>query len=146
MVDSIIIILLSAARYGKHPSWPRLLRSQKLRFGRSSPCVLRQTRRVVPSEGSHATFAPRGWKQRALQDFAEQELGQHCEVEHVACGSGLQRIYRFLDSDMADSPASVDGTQHVRGSFMRADYGRPVQWCMREEGAVRDKGRGGRSR
>ena len=23
--------------------------------------------RVWPSEGSHATFAPRGWKQRALQ-------------------------------------------------------------------------------
>lgn len=26
--------------------------------------------RVWPSEGSHATFAPRGWKQRALQVLA----------------------------------------------------------------------------
>ncbi len=38
--------------------------------------------RVWPSEGSHATFAPRGWKQRALQAFVEQELG-YCEIEHV---------------------------------------------------------------
>ena len=68
---------------------------------------------MVPSEGSHATFAPRGWKQRALQDFAEQELGQHCEVEHVACGSGLQRIYRFLDSEIGDASAPPR-VQHVR--------------------------------
>lgn len=54
--------------------------------------------KVWPSEGSHAIFAPRGWKQRALQVFAEKELGS-CEVEHVACGSGLERIYRFLQSD-----------------------------------------------
>ena len=120
--------------------------------------ILTWSARVVPSEGSHSTFAPRGWKQRALQAFAEEELGQHCEVcyvmrqhstystlsqrsiecrslchhsaaqgqsqwstigqpvlygmcrwrpatwthitsqprwEHVACGSGLERIYRF---------------------------------------------------
>mmetsp|Transcript_10510 Transcript_10510/g.31649 ORF Transcript_10510/g.31649 Transcript_10510/m.31649 type:complete len:433 (+) Transcript_10510:255-1553(+) len=58
--------------------------------------------RVWPSEGSHAAFAPRGWKQRALASFAEAELNQHCEVEHVACGSGLERIVRFLQSDTAD--------------------------------------------
>lgn len=33
-----------------------------------------------------------------VQVFAEKELGA-CEVEHVACGSGLERIYRFLQSD-----------------------------------------------
>lgn len=38
--------------------------------------------RVWPSEGAHASFAPRGWKQRALQTFAERQLG-FCEVEHV---------------------------------------------------------------
>ncbi len=69
--------------------------------------------RVVPSEGSHATFAPRGWKQRALQAFAEAELGQHCEVEHVACGSGLERIHRFLQSDPADCE---EKTHHVGGA------------------------------
>jgi len=34
-------------------------------------------------EGAHATFAPRGWKQRALQVFAEAKLGGHVEVEQV---------------------------------------------------------------
>eukprot|EP01025_Chloroclados_australasicus_P018812 TRINITY_DN2001_c0_g1_i4.p2 TRINITY_DN2001_c0_g1~~TRINITY_DN2001_c0_g1_i4.p2 ORF type:complete len:441 (-),score=79.57 TRINITY_DN2001_c0_g1_i4:712-2034(-) len=61
--------------------------------------------KVWPSEGSHADFAPRGWKQQKLLEFCEIELlsanenGGHCEVEHVACGSGLARIYRFLKSD-----------------------------------------------
>lgn len=54
--------------------------------------------RVFPSEGAHATFAPRGWKQRALQARVEAERG-HCSVERVACGSGLVRIYDFLHSD-----------------------------------------------
>ena len=54
--------------------------------------------RVQPSEGSHATFAPRGWKQRALQAKVESERG-HCSVERVACGSGLVRIYDFLVTD-----------------------------------------------
>ena len=53
---------------------------------------------VYPSEGSHATFAPRGWKQRALQAVVEAERG-HCSVERVACGSGLVRIYNFLLTD-----------------------------------------------
>lgn len=35
------------------------------------------------AEGSHATFAPRGWKQRALQAHVEQERG-HCSVERVS--------------------------------------------------------------
>lgn len=39
--------------------------------------------RVWPSEGAHAQFAPRGWRQRALQAFVESELG-YCEVEHVS--------------------------------------------------------------
>lgn len=54
--------------------------------------------KVHASEGAHATFAPRGWKQRALQAHVEQERG-HCSVERVACGSGLVRIYDFLRSD-----------------------------------------------
>lgn len=57
-----------------------------------------QNYRVYPSEGSHTCFAPRGWKQRALQDHVEAERG-HCSVERVACGSGLVRIYDFLRSD-----------------------------------------------
>lgn len=54
--------------------------------------------RVLPSEGAHATFAPRGWKQRALQAHVQNERG-HCSVERVGCGDGLRRIYDFLGTD-----------------------------------------------
>ena len=37
----------------------------------------------------------------------EQELG-NCEVEHVSCGSGLERIYRFLQSDEAYNRPAID--------------------------------------
>lgn len=55
-----------------------------------------QAYRVWPSEGSHADFAPRGSLQWELLQFAEEENDLPCELEHVACGSGLKRIYRFL--------------------------------------------------
>uniref|UniRef100_A0A7R9V6T2 Glucokinase n=1 Tax=Chlamydomonas euryale TaxID=1486919 RepID=A0A7R9V6T2_9CHLO len=54
--------------------------------------------KVWPGEGSHATFAPRGWKQTALSDYVTQKYG-HCEIEQVACGSGLALIYEFLLTD-----------------------------------------------
>jgi glucokinase len=62
--------------------------------------------KVYASEGSHATFAPRGWKQRALQARVEAERG-HCSVERVACGSGLVRIYDFLHSDEVSNRPGV---------------------------------------
>lgn len=70
--------------------------------------------RVQPSEGAHATFAPRGWKQRALQAHVEKERG-HCSVERVACGSGLVRIYDFLRSDEPSQypPGRMDRTKQV---------------------------------
>ncbi len=83
--------------------------------------------RVWPGEGSHATFAPRGWKQQALAAYVT-EKHNHCEIEQVsattfsvpkcfvllsllplghyfsillqvACGSGLELIYEFLLTD-----------------------------------------------
>jgi glucokinase len=39
--------------------------------------------KVFPSEGAHGAFAPRGWKQRALQEWVETKLG-YCEIEHVS--------------------------------------------------------------
>lgn len=62
--------------------------------------------KVYPSEGAHATFAPRGWKQRALQATVEAERG-HCSVERVACGSGLVRIYNFLYTDEVSNRPGV---------------------------------------
>lgn len=67
--------------------------------------------RVWPSEGAHASFAPRGWKQRALQTHVERQLG-YCEVEHVCCGSGLQRIYEFLQTDEHCARPDLDLTVH----------------------------------
>ncbi|PNH10636.1 Glucokinase [Tetrabaena socialis] len=54
--------------------------------------------KVWPGEGSHATFAPRGWKQKALARHVTTKFG-HCEIEQVACGPGLELIYEFLQTD-----------------------------------------------
>lgn len=61
---------------------------------------------VVPGEGAHATFAPRGWRQHALSSWVTSKLG-HCEIEEVACGRGLELIYEFLISD--ETRPSPDG-------------------------------------
>mmetsp|Transcript_32908 Transcript_32908/g.72684 ORF Transcript_32908/g.72684 Transcript_32908/m.72684 type:complete len:410 (-) Transcript_32908:761-1990(-) len=58
--------------------------------------------KVWPGEGAHATFAPRGWKQKALAKYVSHKY-HHCEIEQVACGSGLELIYEFL---LTDEPAN----------------------------------------
>ena len=63
--------------------------------------------RVWPSEGAHAGWGGRGWKQRALSAAVEADLG-YCEVEHVACGAGLERIHAFLASDQAGHRPGLD--------------------------------------
>lgn len=63
-----------------------------------------------PSEGAHATFAPRGSLQRALAHYVEDKFG-YAEVEHVACGSGLQNIYDFLRTV---NPHKADYTREQR--------------------------------
>jgi glucokinase len=42
--------------------------------------------RVQPSEGAHATFAPRGARQRALQAAVEEEEG-YCCIERVGAAA-----------------------------------------------------------
>ncbi len=44
-------------------------------------------------EGTHATFAPRGWKQIALQAYVTNKLG-HCEIEQVGGGDGRVGVWR----------------------------------------------------
>lgn len=68
--------------------------------------------RVCPSEGAHSGFAPRGWKQLMLCHHVERELG-HVDVEHVACGSGLVRIYDFLRADEPSQYPGVDLTRQL---------------------------------
>lgn len=51
--------------------------------------------KVYASEGAHSSFAPRGEVQRQLQAWIEKQYN-YCEVEHLACGSGLVNIYNFL--------------------------------------------------
>ena len=64
------------------------------------------TYQVYPSEGGHADFSPRGWKQRQLNQHVEALLGC-CETEHVCCGDGLVRIYDFLRTDQGSHRAGV---------------------------------------
>ena len=42
-----------------------------------------------------------------MQAHVERELGA-CEIEHVACGSGLERIYAFLATDEACNRPRID--------------------------------------
>jgi glucokinase len=51
------------------------------------------------SSGLAVAWAVQSKRPVCLQEllrFAEEELEMPCEVEHVACGTGLKRIYRFL--------------------------------------------------
>eukprot|EP00892_Ulva_mutabilis_P009390 jgi/Ulvmu1/6823/UM031_0027.1 len=79
------------------------------------------------SEGSHAGFAPRGELQQELLRFAEEELELPCEVEHVACGIGITRIYRFLCDKRGVAPQSLRQEEITeRGMAAEADGGCPV--------------------
>ncbi len=42
-----------------------------------------------------------------MQAHVERELGA-CEIEHVACGSGLERIYSFLATDESCNRPRID--------------------------------------
>lgn len=51
--------------------------------------------RALPSEGGHASFAPRTADEFALLKFLEARFG-HVSVERVASGTGIANIYDFL--------------------------------------------------
>lgn len=57
------------------------------------------------SEGGHASFAPSGEQQIALQEFVAQRFG-HVSCERVCSGPGIANIYDFLRaSEPAAEPA-----------------------------------------
>jgi glucokinase len=64
-----------------------------------------ETYTVMPSEGAHGDFGPRGEEQRGLLEFVERGKG-YCELEHVCCGPGLENIYNFLSSKGNNAAAS----------------------------------------
>lgn len=69
--------------------------------------------RVWPSEGAHASFAPRGWKQRALQTHVERQLG-YCEVEHVSQPTCMKLAWKLAwDSVFAGRNAVIAQTDIV---------------------------------
>ena len=72
---------------------------------------------VLPTEGSHADFAPRGQTQRDLSSWVENELSE-CEVEHVCSGPGLARIYDFLRArDDPSLPSLTPAEISTRANF-----------------------------
>lgn len=75
--------------------------------------------RVLPSEGAHGTFAPRGALQRELQAWVEVREG-YCETEQVACGKGLLRIYEFL-SEREGQEAVCSKPSEVTGAAAEGD-------------------------
>lgn len=71
--------------------------------------------RVFPSEGGHASFAPRSARERALLEFLQARF-PHVSVERVLSGRGLASIYEFLvasepERERAATRAAIDAEQ-----------------------------------
>ena len=62
----------------------------------------------------------------------ERELGA-CEVEHVACGSGLERIYAFLATDEPSNRPKID----LRVKLVRARTAVARGWHPQSAKALR---------
>lgn len=72
------------------------------------------------------------WSAVLLQTYVEREEG-NCEVEYVACGSGLERIYRFLQSDESCNRPTVDlenkQVLRWRSHALSAPAYASLRWC-----------------
>ncbi len=55
-------------------------------------------RKVVPSEGGHATFSPRDQRTWALFSFLASRYGDHVSWERVVSGPGLVDLFEFVSS------------------------------------------------
>ena len=86
-----------------------------------------QDRRVFPSEGGHADFAPRNEFEIKLLRFVARD-NEHVSYERVCSGMGLVNCYRFLASldggaglaldAAAISAAAVDGSDQTAGAAL----------------------------
>ncbi len=90
----------------RDPSGPRAVLGAGTGLGQALvvPCES-GSYRVLPTEGGHTDFAPRGEEQIQLLEFLLQER-EHVSVEQVLSGPGLVNIYRFLEDspDLPDEP------------------------------------------
>lgn len=83
--------------------------------------------RALPSEGSHADFAPADELQADLWRWLKQHYG-HVSWERVVSGPGLEAIYRFLRErgEMAESPLLAEGDPSAAISRSALEHGDPL--------------------
>lgn len=64
--------------------------------------------RVIPSEGGHGDFAPRGAVQRGLLEYLEQKFG-HVSYERILSGQGIVNIFTYLrERQFKNAPSLKD--------------------------------------
>jgi glucokinase len=76
--------------------------------------------RVLPSEGGHASFAPRTPREIALLQHLAGPGGAHVPVEAVVSGPGLVRIHEFVCARSGTRASDMDAAQ-IAGAGLRGD-------------------------
>jgi glucokinase len=76
--------------------------------------------RVLPSEGGHASFAPRTPREIALLQHLAGPRGEHVPVEAVVSGPGLVAIHAFLGGPRRDA-------DEIAAAALRGDDPRAVE-------------------
>jgi len=74
-------------------------------------------RRVFPSEGGHADFAPRSEFEMGLLRFVARD-NEHVSYERVCSGMGLVNCYRFLASLDGGAGLPLDGSDETAGAAL----------------------------
>ncbi len=77
------------------PGGTRALLGAGTGLGQALLCRCAGRYEVVPTEGGHVDFAPRGPEESALLGFLRERLGR-VSYESVLCGAGLVRIFEFV--------------------------------------------------
>jgi glucokinase len=76
--------------------------------------------RAFPSEGGHASFAPRNELEAGLLTYLKRKF-EHVSVERVCSGPGLLKIYHYL-RDMSYAPESPE----MGRALAAAEYAPPL--------------------
>lgn len=103
------------------PGGPIALVGAGTGFGEAFVLPCGEGRRVFPTEGGHADFAPREEREWQLLEYARDRLGGRVSVERILSGSGLALIYDFV---VARGLAAPD--EKVRGEVETGDAGAAI--------------------